>query len=73
MPKIKTGHTYSYLELNKRVGLFSCFFLFEAIFRCFLAFYIYPFLQGENGHNNPENQQSRNMAKIAPKSDKFMK
>ena len=34
---------------------------------------VYPILQGKNGQNKPENQQNRNMAKIAPKSDKFMK
>ena len=32
----------------------------------------YPILQGKNGQNKPENQQNWNMAKIAPKSDKFM-
>ena len=32
-----------------------------------------PILQGKNGHNKPENQQNWNMAKIAPKSDKFTK
>ena len=32
-----------------------------------------PFLQGKNGQNKPENQQNWNMAKSAPKSDKFMK
>ena len=32
MPKIKTGHTYFYEKLNFKVGLFSCIFLFEAIF-----------------------------------------
>ena len=31
------------------------------------------FLQGENGQNKPENHQNWNLAKIAPKSDKFMK
>ena len=30
-------------------------------------------LQGENGQNKPENPQNWNMAKIAPKSDKFTK
>ena len=35
--------------------------------------HIYPLLQGENGQNEPENQQNWNMAKIAPKSNKFMK
>ena len=34
---------------------------------------VYPSLQGENGQNRPENHQNRNMAKIALKSDKFMK
>ena len=34
---------------------------------------VYPILQGENGQNKPENQQNWNMAKIAPKSDKFTK
>ena len=33
----------------------------------------YPILQGKNGQNKPENQQNWNMAKIAPKSDKFTK
>ena len=32
-----------------------------------------PILQGKNGHNKPENHQNRNMAKIVPKSYKFMK
>ena len=32
MPKIKTGHMYFYEKLNFKVGLFSCIFLFEAIF-----------------------------------------
>ena len=35
--------------------------------------HIYPLLQGENGQNEPENQQNWSMAKIAPKSNKFMK
>ena len=30
-------------------------------------------LQGKNGQNKPENQQNWNMAKIAPKNDKFTK
>ena len=38
---------------------------------------VYPYLQGENGQNKPENQQNLNMAKIqswiAPKSDKSTK
>ena len=34
-PKIKTGHVYSYVKLNFRVGLFSCIFLFEVIFYFF--------------------------------------
>ena len=32
-----------------------------------------PILQGKNGQNKPENQQNQDMAKIAPKSDKFTK
>ena len=32
-----------------------------------------PYLQGKKGQNKPENPQNWNMAKIAPKSDKFMK
>ena len=70
--KIKTGHTYSYVKLNFRVGLFSCIFWFEAIFCCFSAFYIYPFLHGKNGQNKPKNRQNWNMAKIAPNTDKFI-
>ena len=35
--------------------------------------HIYPLLQGENGQNEPKNQQNWNMAKIAPISNKFMK
>ena len=31
------------------------------------------FLQGKNGQNKLENHQNLNFAKIAPKSDKFMK
>ena len=34
---------------------------------------VYPNLQGENGKNKPENRQHWNLAKIALKSDKFMK
>ena len=30
-------------------------------------------LQGKKGKNKPENPQNWNMAKIAPKSDKFTK
>ena len=30
--KIKTGHLYSNVKLNFKAGLFSCIFLFEAIF-----------------------------------------
>ena len=30
-------------------------------------------LQGKMGKNEPENQQNQNMAKIATKSDEFMK
>ena len=33
---------------------------------------MYPILQGENGQNEPENQQNWKMAKIAPKSDKYL-
>ena len=32
-----------------------------------------PILQGKNGQNKPKNRQNLNMAKITPKSDKFMK
>ena len=32
-----------------------------------------PILQGKKGKNKPENPQNKNMAKIAPKSDKFTK
>ena len=32
-----------------------------------------PYLQGKKGQNKPENPQNWNMAKIAPKSDKFTK
>ena len=32
-----------------------------------------PYLQGEKVENKPENPQNWNMAKIAPKSDKFTK
>ena len=28
MPQIKTGHLYSYVKLNSKVGFFSCIFLF---------------------------------------------
>ena len=31
------------------------------------------FLQGKNGHNKPKNYQNQSLAKIAPKSNKFMK
>ena len=34
---------------------------------------IEPYLQGKKGENKPENPQNWNMAKIAPKSDKFTK
>ena len=46
-PKIKTGHTYSYVKLNFRVGLFSCIFLFEAIFCCFFGILYLPFFTWE--------------------------
>ena len=35
--------SHIFLKLNFRVGLFSCIILFEAIFCCFSAFYVYPF------------------------------
>ena len=72
-PKIKTGHTYSYVKLNFRVDLFSCMVLFEAIFCCFFGILYLPYFTRKNGQNKPENQPNWNMAKIAPKSDKFMK
>ena len=46
------------------------------IFQRFLTFVLYNYtlqLQGKNGQNKPENPQNWNMAKIAAKSDKFMK
>ena len=46
------------------------------IFQRFLTFVLYNYtlqLQGKNGQNKPENPQNWNMAKIAPKSDKFTK
>ena len=46
-PKIKTGHTYSYVKLNFRVGLFSCIFLFEAIFCCFFGILYLPYFTRE--------------------------
>ena len=55
MPKIETGHTYSYVKLNSRVGLFSCIFDLRPSSAVFSAFYIYPFLHGKNGQNKPEN------------------
>ena len=45
--KIKTGHTYSYVKLNFRVGLFSCIFLFEAVFCCFFGILYLPFFTWE--------------------------
>ena len=66
------GHMYSYVKLNFRVDLFSCIFYSRPSSAVFLVFYIYPILQGKNGRNKPENQQNRNMAKIAPYSDVFM-
>ena len=57
--KIKTGHSYSYVKLNFRVGLFSCIFLFEAIFSCFFwHFKLTLFYMGKT-------------AKISPKIDKI--
>ena len=73
MLKIKTGHTYSYVKLSFRVGLFLAFFYLRPSSAVFSAFYIYPILQEKNGQNKTENQQNRNMAKTEPKSDKFMK
>ena len=35
--------------------------------------HFWPFLQGKNGQNKPENQQNLNMAKNTPKNDKFTK
>ena len=64
---------YSYVKLNFRVGLFSCIFYLRPSSAVFSAFHIYPILQGKIGKNKPENQQNQNMAKIAPKSDEFMK
>ena len=49
---------------------------YVSIFQRFWTFVLYNYtlqLQGKNGQNKPENQQNRNMVKIAPKSDKFMK
>ena len=39
---------------------------------CLLCLF-YPFLQGKHGQNEPKNHQNQNFAKIAPKSNKFMK
>ena len=46
-PKIKTGHVYSYVKLNFRVGLFSCIFRFDAIFCCFSGILYLPFFTWE--------------------------
>ena len=73
MPKIKSGHMYSYVKLNFRVGLFSWIFWFEAIFCCFFGILYLPYFTRGNCQNKPENQQNWNMAKIAPKSHRFMK
>ena len=47
MPKIKTGHMYSYVKLNFRVDLFSCIFLFEAIFCCLFGILYLTFFTRE--------------------------
>ena len=73
IPKSKTGHMYSHVKLNFRVGLFSCIFWFKPIFCCFFGILYVPYFSGENGQDKPENQQNWYMAKIAPKRDKFMK
>ena len=38
---------YSYVKLNFRVGLFSCIFLFEAIFCCFFGILYLPLFTWE--------------------------
>ena len=55
---MKTGHMYSYVKLNFKVGLFSCNFYLRPSSVVFLAYYIFPFLQGK-------------MAKISPKINKI--
>ena len=72
----------------KILKLVTFFLLYNWIFMwvCFLAFLdlrpsslvnrpfsVGPYLQGKKGQNKPENPQNWNMAKIAPKSDKFTK
>ena len=69
--KIETGHLFSIVKLNFNVGLFSCIFSFEAIFISKSANFCPSQFTGKKGQNKPKNPQNWNMAKIAPKSDKF--
>ena len=61
---------------TKEQEKYRSYMFYISIFQRFLIFVIYNYtlqLQGENGQNKPENPQNWNMAKIAPKSDKFTK
>ena len=61
------------LRNKKNIGLI-CFMLVSSSDFGLLCCTIYTLqIQGENGQNKPENPQNWNMAKIAPKSDKFTK
>ena len=62
-----------YCKIELKWFWFLTFFYWVHIHKVFLDFYIYPILQRKKGQNKPGNHQNLNLAKITPKSDKFMK
>ena len=61
---------------TKEQEKYRSYMFYVNIFQRFWTFVLYNYtlqLQGKNGQNKPENPQNWNMAKIAPKSDKFTK
>ena len=65
-----------YARHTKEQEKYRSYMFYVSIFQRFWTFVLYNYtlqLQGKNGQNKPENPQNWNMAKIAPKSDKFTK
>ena len=61
-------------RIESGMSLGMIFIFAKTIFlMCGNGFQKTQFLQGKNGQNKPKNYQNQIMAKIAPKSNKFMK
>ena len=81
--KIRVSHFYTFFLIELSPFNHSCswvvgvhkknFSVIDQKLKCGERFSCLHFLEGKNAQNRPENQQNWNMAKIAPKIDKFTK